>query len=150
MTLSAPSGEHGDGRLRDRRRLGGRARRTTPPRRGTLTFTAGQTTKQIVVAVNGDTDDRDERDVHGQPVEPGERDDRRDRHGTGTITNDDALADADDRQRRRANEGNSGTTNFVFTVTLSAASGQHRDGRLRDRGRHGATRPATTPRPPAR
>ena len=36
-----------------------------------------------------------------------------------------------------ANEGNSGTTNFTFTVTLVGAERQHGHGRLRDRGRLG-------------
>ena len=43
--------------------------------------------------------------------------------GLGTITNDDAIPTLS-INNVTALEGNSGTTPFVFTVTLSAASGQ--------------------------
>src|SRR6185295_3548347 len=43
--------------------------------------------------------------------------------GTGTIQNDD-TAPTLSINSVSLNEGNSGTTNFVFTVTQSAASGQ--------------------------
>ncbi|MBK7030042.1 MAG: tandem-95 repeat protein [Bacteroidales bacterium] len=89
----------------------------------TLTFAAGETSKTITVSVNGDTKvEADETftvtlsnlDNNGNDVTVS------DATGTGTITNDDAatmsISDV------TALEGNSGTTNFVFTVTLSAAS----------------------------
>ena len=49
VSLNAPSGQHGHGRLRDRGRHGDRGRPTTPPARGTLTFAAGETTKTVTV-----------------------------------------------------------------------------------------------------
>ena len=74
-----------------------------------------------MVAVLGDTLDGTERDVPGEPEHPGERDDRR------------RPGDWDDHERRRGLpavsigdvtvvEGNGGTTDAVFPVTLSAAT----------------------------
>ncbi|HKQ66927.1 MAG TPA: Calx-beta domain-containing protein, partial [Methylomirabilota bacterium] len=91
---------------------------------GTLTFAPGTTSRQITVPVLGDT-----------LVEPTEafsvnlsaptNATLADGQGLGTITNDDAAAtptltigDA------TVAEGNAGTTNLLFTVTLSAASVQ--------------------------
>jgi len=86
---------------------------------GMLTFTPGQTTQMVNVAVNGDT-----------TIEPNEtffvnlsnptNATIADSQGVGTINNDDVPAIAiNDVQMT---EGNSGTTNASFTVSLNAAS----------------------------
>ena len=103
---------------------------------GTLTFTAGQTAKQIVVAVKGDTAERDQRDLHGQPGQSDERDHLRNRN-----------RDGDDHERRRSSH--------ALDQQRHACRGQLRDdqlhvhghplrrqrparhGRLRNRGRLG-------------
>ena len=95
------------------------------PATGTLTFEPGQTFKDIPVTIVADSMDEADETVQltvsnaggtgtatiGTPT------------GTGTITDDDAqpttsIADA------TVTEGNSGTVNAVFTVSLSAASGR--------------------------
>ena len=95
------------------------------PAGGTLIFAPGETSKQIVVQVIGDT-----------TVEPDERFSvnlsnsigatRADAVGLGTITDDDSGGPAPNPSLVIANatvtEGNSGSTNAVFTVTLSAPS----------------------------
>ena len=43
--------------------------------------------------------------------------------GTATINNDDAVPTLCDQQRAASSRERGGTTNFVFTVTLSTASG---------------------------
>ena len=89
---------------------------------GTLTFNPGITTQTITVNVNGDT-----------TVEPNEpfvvnlsvptNATIATAQGTGTIVNDDvAPLPTLSINNVNANEGNAGTTPFVFTVTLSAAS----------------------------
>ena len=87
---------------------------------GTLTFAANETTKQITVLVNGDTTfEPDEAfTVHlsnasGATIS--------DADGTGTIVNDDAAPSfaIDDVTH---NEGNSGTTAYVFTVTKTGTT----------------------------
>ena len=91
---------------------------------GTLTFTAGQTTKTVTVPVTGDT-----------VVEPNETfylslatptgATILDGQGTGTITNDDtAAASSLSIGNATVTEGNSGSTNAVFTVTLAPAASQ--------------------------
>ena len=88
---------------------------------GTLSFSAGQTSRTVAVTVRGD-----------QTVEPDEtfflnlsnatNATLADPQGIGTITNDDgtslSVGDA------AVAEGNSGTRNLTFTVTLSPASSQ--------------------------
>jgi hypothetical protein len=95
------------------------------PAGGTLVFAPGETSKQVVVQVLGDT-----------TVEPDERFSvnlsnpsgatRADAVGLGTITDDDAGGPAPNPSLTIANatvtEGNTGTTSAVFTVTLSAPS----------------------------
>jgi uncharacterized repeat protein (TIGR01451 family)/MYXO-CTERM domain-containing protein len=89
---------------------------------GTLTFAAGVTSQTLSVTVNGDTTNEiDETFVVNlsAPVDATLGDGQ----ATVTITNDDgapslAIADA------VLIEGNAGTTNLTFNVTLSAASGQ--------------------------
>src|SRR6185369_13991317 len=89
---------------------------------GTITFNPGETTKNIIVSVNGDTlNEIDEtflvtlrRSTNASLVDP-------DAHGT--ITNDDPLPSLSVGDVS-VTEGNSGLTDAVFPVTLSAASGQ--------------------------
>src|SRR5205085_9956557 len=89
---------------------------------GVLTFNPGVTTRTITVNVGGDT-----------TVEPNEtfsvnlssptNASIATATGTGTIVNDDAAGlPTLSINNVSANEGNSGTTAFTFTVTLSAAS----------------------------
>jgi hypothetical protein len=90
----------------------------------TLTFTTGQSSQNVTVFVNGDTTVEPNEtffvnlsNASGATIADGQ--------GQGTIQNDDAapqpsLSINDVSQA----EGNNGGTNFVFTVTLSAASGQ--------------------------
>src|SRR5262249_44115045 len=86
---------------------------------GTLTFAAGDTTKTITVLVNGDNiNEPDEvfyvnlSNADGATIDDGQ--------GQGTILNDDALVLSVDEVS--AIEGDSGTTAFTFTVTLSSPS----------------------------
>ena len=89
----------------------------------TLTFLPGQTGKTVTVQVNGDTQ-----------VEPNEtffvnltsavNATIADTQGVGTILNDDSAPPTLSISDVTVREGNSGTTNAVFTVTLSAASTQ--------------------------
>ena len=95
------------------------------PAAGTLVFAPGETAKQIVVQVTGDT-----------IVEPKEKFfvnlsnaasmTIADAIGLGTITDDDSAGPPPNPSLAIANatvaEGNSGSTNAVFTVTLSATS----------------------------
>ena len=91
VTLVGGEREHGDGRLLDRRRLGASRRATTPRTSGTLTFTPGQTTKQIVVPVNGDTAVEPNETFTVELSNPANATISGTGIGTGTITNDDAL-----------------------------------------------------------
>ncbi|MEZ5427001.1 MAG: choice-of-anchor Q domain-containing protein [Pyrinomonadaceae bacterium] len=88
---------------------------------GTVTFTAGQQSKTVTVLVNGDT-----------VVEPNEtffvnltnptNATINDNQGQGTIINDDSTSISINDVSQ--NEGNSGTTNFNFTVSLSQPNSQ--------------------------
>ena len=89
---------------------------------GLLSFTAGQTTQTISVVVNGDTlNEVNETfkvalsDPEGATLARTE--------ATGTIENDDALPSLSIADVT-VTEGNSGTVNAVFTVTLAPVSGQ--------------------------
>ena len=87
----------------------------------TLTFLPGDTTKQITVLVNGDTTfEADETfTVHlsgATNATIGTAD------GTGTIVNDDAPPSFS-IDNVTHNEGDVGTTNFVFTVTKTGSTG---------------------------
>ena len=81
----------------------------------TLTFAPGETTKQVTVLVNGDTTfETDEAfSVHLSNAVNATISDA---IGTGTILNDDAQPSfaIDDVTH---NEGNSGTTEYLFTMT---------------------------------
>ncbi len=88
---------------------------------GTLTFSPGQTSKTVTVQVNGDTlYEADETFTLNLSNASGAIIGRS--QATATILNDDtapviSVSDAS------VTEGNSGTTNAVFNLTLSAASG---------------------------
>ena len=92
---------------------------------GTLTFAPGTTSHQITVAVHGDT--------VAEPTEAfvvnltgATNATIADNLGVGTIANDDAVAETPTLAINdvTVTEGNAGTTNAVFTVSLSAASAQ--------------------------
>jgi hypothetical protein len=88
---------------------------------GTLTFTAGQTSKTVSVTIAGDT-----------AVEPDEtflvnlsnptNATLSDGQATGTITNDDQDPSSLTISDATTNEGNSGSKALVFTVTMSPAA----------------------------
>ena len=87
---------------------------------GTATFAAGETSKTISVLVNGDRAGEANETfsvnlslVDGNAV-------LADGQATGTIVDDEPRIKIGSVSK---NEGNNGTTSFVFTVTLSAASG---------------------------
>lgn len=89
---------------------------------GTLSFAAGQSTKTVNVLIKGDTLDEANETFKVNLSAPTNASIAK-ATGVGTITDDDAspsltIADAS------ITEGDSGTQNLNFTVTLSAASGQ--------------------------
>ena len=89
---------------------------------GTLTFTPGQTSKTVVVQVNGDTkvEANETFNVNLSSATGGASISRS--QGVGTITNDDVASPVgisiSDVTKA---EGNTGTTPFVFNVTLDKA-----------------------------
>ena len=94
----------------------------TAPSDGTLTFLAGDTSETITVSVTGDTTDEvDEtivlslRNPTNATIGTGT--------GTGTITDDDGEPSLAVDSPMVA-EGNAGTTNLTYTVTLTPASGK--------------------------
>jgi subtilisin-like proprotein convertase family protein len=89
---------------------------------GTLTFAAGETTKTIIVPVVGDLLD-EVNEVFFVNLSNATNITIGDNQGVGTITDDD-LAPSLAINDVTVVEGNTGTTNATFTVTLSAASGQ--------------------------
>ena len=127
-----------------------RDRRATPPptaratagsdyvaQTGTLTFTAGQTSKTITVAVNGDTTVEPNETFTVTLERPRRRHPRRRARATGTITNDDvAPLPTLSINDVTVTEGNAGTIAAQFTVTLSAASSSTVTVELRHRRRH--------------
>jgi uncharacterized repeat protein (TIGR01451 family) len=87
---------------------------------GTVTFTPGQTSKPVTVTVQGDvTPEADETMLVNlnTPVNATILDGQ----GVGTIRNDDNLSALSINDVTLA-EGNSGTTSFTFTVTLTPAA----------------------------
>ena len=91
---------------------------------GTLTFTAGTTSRTFDVSVTGDTlAEADETVVVtlGSPTNATVSSTAG--TGTGTITDNDAAPSLSIASAS-VTEGDSGSTNLTFTVTLSAASGQ--------------------------
>ena len=86
---------------------------------GTVTFAAGQTSKTISVLVNGDRNgELNETFTVNVGVASGNAV-LGDSQGTATIVDDEPRVGINSVTK---NEGNSGTTPFVFTVTLSSAS----------------------------
>ena len=89
---------------------------------GTLDFAAGQTTKTVTVVVNGDVLDEINEQFVVNLSSPSNAT-FSDSVGVGTITDDDplpALAIGD----ATITEGDSGTVNATFTVTLTPVSGR--------------------------
>jgi hypothetical protein len=90
---------------------------------GTLTFLAGSTGPQVIsVAIIGDTKFENDETFTLNLTSPTNATLGTIPSATGTIQNDD-TAPSITLAPVSQNEGNSGTTNFVFTATLSAASG---------------------------
>ena len=89
---------------------------------GTLIFLAGETTKTVTVTVNGDTLDEANESYFVNLSNPSNAA-VTDGQGLGTITDDDAMPALviDDVT---VTEGDTGTTNANFTVSLSSPSGQ--------------------------
>ena len=89
-------------------------------RTGTLTFAPGETSKTITVTVYGDTT-FESNETFFVNLSSATNASITDNQGAGTINNDDS-APALSINDVTINEGNSGTTNATFTVTLSAGS----------------------------
>ena len=89
---------------------------------GTLVFNPGETTKTITVLVNGDTVNEADETFFVNLSSPFNAT-IADGQGVGTIANDDALPSISINDVSTA-EGNTETTNAVFTVTLSSPSGR--------------------------
>ena len=89
---------------------------------GTLTFTAGTTSRTFDVSVTGDTLDEANETVV-VTLSGATNATISTTTGTGTITDDDDAPTLS-MDSPSVTEGDSGTTNLTFTVTLSAASGQ--------------------------
>jgi hypothetical protein len=89
---------------------------------GTLTFAPGATTQTIPVSVNGDVVN-EANETFFVNLSGAANALIGDAQGVGTINNDDSLPTLSINDAT-VTEGNSGTTNAVFTVTLSAVSDQ--------------------------
>jgi glucose/arabinose dehydrogenase len=89
---------------------------------GMLTFTPGQLTQPISVTVNGDTS-FEANETFNVDLSGATNATIADSQGVGTINNDDAQPTISINDVS-VSEGNAGTTNAAFTVTLSAASSQ--------------------------
>jgi hypothetical protein len=89
---------------------------------GTLTFSPGETSKTITVAVNGDTFNEATETFFVNLTSPTNAS-ISDGQGVGTINDNDPLPSLSINDTN-VNEGNTGTNVAIFTVTLSAASGQ--------------------------
>jgi probable HAF family extracellular repeat protein len=86
---------------------------------GSVTFDAGETSKTIAISVNGDrAGEPNETFVTGVSITSGGAI-LGDAQGIGTIVDDEPRISISSATK---NEGNSGTTPFVFTVSLSTAS----------------------------
>jgi ribosomal protein L35AE/L33A/disulfide oxidoreductase YuzD len=91
---------------------------------GALTFAAGEVTKQVTVSVKGDTLDEPTESYLlnlSAPVAATIGD----AQGVGTILDDDNPPSITINDATVSPEGNSGTSNATFTVTLSGASGRN-------------------------
>jgi glucose/arabinose dehydrogenase len=89
---------------------------------GTLTFTSGQTSQPVSVTVNGDTT-FEPTETFNVDLSGATNATIGDNQGVGTITNDDAQPTISINDVS-VTEGNAGTTNAGFTVSLSNASSQ--------------------------
>jgi hypothetical protein len=89
----------------------------------TLTFNPGVTSLPISVPVIGDAMN-EANETFFVNLSDATNANIADNQGQGTITNDDALPTLSINDHVSVTEGNSGTVNAVFTVTLSPASGQ--------------------------
>ncbi len=101
---------------------------------GSLSFTPGQTTKTVNVPVIGDTT-FEANETYTIRLSGAVNAGYGTRTGTGTILNDDAAPVISVNNVSKA-EGNAGSSNDTFTVSLSNASYQTVLGRLRHRERH--------------
>ncbi|HEV2883461.1 MAG TPA: Calx-beta domain-containing protein, partial [Pyrinomonadaceae bacterium] len=88
---------------------------------GTVTFVPGDTSETVNVSVNGDTTFEADETFTVQLSSPSNAT-IADADGAGTIQNDDTAPTLSINDVA-VTEGNGGTTNATFTVTLSAASG---------------------------
>ena len=114
---------------------------------GTVTFAAGQTTKTISVLVNGDrAGELNETFMVNVGLAAGNAV-IGDAQGVGTIVDDEPRVSINSVTK---NEGNSGTTQFVFTVSLSAASERSGQPELRHGERLREIAGGLRPRNPAR
>ena len=89
---------------------------------GTLTFTPGQISKPLTIAIKGDLLD-ESNEVFRINLSNAGNASIRDAQATGTIADNDATP-ALTINDVTLTEGNSGSINATFTITLSAASGQ--------------------------
>lgn len=89
---------------------------------GTVTFTPGQLSQTVSVSINGDTTFEPNETFFVNLTTPTNAT-ISDNQGVGTINNDD-LQPTISINDRSVNEGNSGTANALFTVSLSNASSQ--------------------------
>jgi probable HAF family extracellular repeat protein len=89
---------------------------------GQLTFNPGDTSKSVTVQVKGDTTDEFDETFFVNLSNPSNAT-LNDGQGVGTITDDDGLPSLSISDVI-VTEGDSGTTDAVFTVTLDAASGK--------------------------
>ncbi|MFL6334996.1 MAG: Calx-beta domain-containing protein [Pyrinomonadaceae bacterium] len=87
----------------------------------TLTFNPGETSKSVTVAVVGDTLDEPNETFNVNLSSPTNAS-VNDGVGVGTITDDDAAPIVSVGSAAAVTEGDTGTTNATFEVTLSAAS----------------------------
>ncbi len=87
---------------------------------GTLTFSPGELTKTLTVSVNGDTTVEPDETFFVNLSNPSSNATLAQAQGTGTILNDDSPTLSINNVSQA--EGNSGTTAFIFTVTLSEAA----------------------------
>ncbi len=93
------------------------------PTSGSITFLPGQTSRTITVEASGDTlNELDE--TFKLTLTAPENVTAGTLVGIGTITNDDALPEVGIASAAPKGEGNSGTTEFLFAVQLTAASGR--------------------------
>jgi hypothetical protein len=88
-----------------------------------LTFNPGETSKPVTVQVNGDALN-EPNETFFVNLSGATNATISDSQGVGTITNDDPLPSLSINDVTVNPEGNSGTVNANFTVTLSAVSGQ--------------------------